>query len=158
MKIKKKPVIIVSAIVLSLVLTAGAVFAVGAHRFCNGNFSERVLSHIDSRVQELELRPEQQTKYQALRQSLEANLKQGAAKRKAFFLELQTIVKQDRPDIKAATALARKMLGEMSGLMSANLDLFTEFYGILDKDQQDRFLSKVRQKFDRIQARCAEAK
>jgi len=151
--------IIIAAIVLSLGLVAGC----GAHRFHDKAFWKHgkkwtqnrfhdkdlpgyIIKHMDGQVEKLELSPIQKGKYEELRTKLKANLSETMEERKSLFEELQAEINRETPDINVLAGLVKKRLQDSPGSMEENLDLFVDFYNILDQDQKTDVINMIRKR------------
>jgi len=152
MKLRKKTYVI-GGIVLFIgviVVLAGLLAGCGPHMFCDGDFSKHILSRMDSRVEKLELSDSQQEKYEGIRLKVKVNLDKGKEERREFFSELQIEINKENPDINAVTDLVKREFRDGPINLIDNLDLFAEFYNILDEDQREILITKLRKKMDRI--------
>ena len=171
MKIQKKHTVIV-AIVVVVLLFAGFGFVVAGgsdksawpgkfsdrdfgsrfhgkcfHKGSHGKFfSERFLGHLDSKMAGLDLSEDQEEKYREIRSKLETRLTERLEDGKQFMDELRTGISEENPDIRKLTDLIKERLRGWSGFMEENLDLFAEFYDMLDEDQKSHLLDRFREK------------
>ena len=119
----------------------------GSHpRFFGKDFSEFILARIDSRVEDLDLSATQMEEYGEIRQRVKGKFVFAMEKRREFFRELRDEVNEDNPDMNALTGHIKLHLGKMEDFMSGNLDLFVDFYNILDEDQKAMLLENARKK------------
>ena len=147
-KSKWKVVGIVTGVLM--LLAVGTLYAFGPFPYCGGGrFQDRILAHIDDRVEDLNLSESQQKTYVDLRQRLEANLNEGAAGRKALFLEIEGEVNSENPDMGVVSELVKERLERIPEFMGANLDLMAEFYNMLDDEQKAKVISKARKRMER---------
>jgi len=169
MKSRKKYFIIGAAILL-FALLAGVTFIaacgppgfcdMGPHRmFCGEDshprffgmdFSEFILARIDSRVEDLNLSETQMEEYGEIRQGVKGRFALAMEKRREFFRELRDEINVDNPDMDALAGRIKLHLGKMEDFMSGNLDLFVDFYNILDEDQKAILLENARKKMSRL--------
>ena len=165
MKSRKKHFIIGAAILL-FALLAGVTFIAacgppgfcdmgphrmfcgeGSHpRFFGKDFSEFILARIDSRVEDLNLSETQMEEYGEIQQGVKGRFALAMEKRREFFRELRDEINVDNPDMDALAGRIKLHLGKMEDFMSDNLDLFVEFYNILDEDQKAKLLENARKK------------
>ena len=165
MKFKKKHFIITAAI-----LFLGIVAACGFHGFrdlgphpmfcgkrphskiCGKNFSEHILSRMDSKVEDLNFSENQKKEYEEIRLEVKEKLTEAMEKRKENFTQLQNEISKDKPDINAMAEVAKKQFNKMPVFMADNLDLFTKFYNILDEDQKSKVIETMRKKMKACQS------
>ncbi|UCF85501.1 MAG: hypothetical protein JSV50_07665 [Desulfobacteraceae bacterium] len=171
MKSRKK-YFIIGAIILLFVLFAGfgLIIACGHPGFCDmyphpmfpgkgfhprflgKDFSEHILSRMDSRVKELDLSETQMEEYEEIRLKVKAGLTEVMENRGEFFRELKREINKDTPDMNALSDHIKQYVSKMPDFMSHNLDLFMEFYNVLDEDQRTRLLEKFLNRMDRFGA------
>lgn len=143
---------VISAIViLAALLTVKSAIAFGPRGFHGGGGHEFILEHIDDRVEDLDLNDEQMSQYQVLRAKVKANLETARAKRMELFEKVAVEMKKPNPDMEAVSTVVKQGFADLPDMMSANLDLFVEFYNILDEEQQEEILKKFRKKIDRME-------
>ena len=165
MKFKKKHFIITIAI-----LFLGIIAACGFHGFrdlgphpmfcgkgphskiCGKNFSEHILSRMDSKVEDLNFSENQKKEYEEIRLEVKEKLTEAMEKRKENFTQLQNEISKDKPDINAMAEVAKKQFNKMPVFMADNLDLFTKFYNILDEDQKSKVIETMRKKMKACQS------
>jgi len=147
-KSKWKAVVVVTGVLI--LLGVGTLYAFGPFPYCGGGrFQDRILAHIDDRVEDLNLSETQQKAYEDLRQRLVDNLNKAAVGRKALFVEIEGEMNSEHPDMGAVTGLVKERLEHMPEFMGANLDLMAEFYNMLDDEQKAKVISKARKKMER---------
>jgi len=115
-------------------------------RFFGKDFSEFILARIDSRVEDLGLSETQMEEYRGIRQRVKDKFVFAMEKRREFFRELRDEVNEDNPDMNALAGRIKLHLGKTEDFMSGNLDLFVDFYNILDEDQKAMLLENARKK------------
>ena len=163
MKSRKK-YFIIGAVILLFVLFAGfgLIMACGPPGFCDRDphsmfpgkhfhpgffgkdFSGHIMSRMDSRVEELDLSETQMEEYEEIRLKVKAGLIEAMENRREFFRELKNEINKDNPDMNALSDHIRQHLNKMPDFMSYNLDLFMEFYNVLDENQSAMLLEKFR--------------
>jgi hypothetical protein len=115
-------------------------------RFFGKDFSEFILTRVDSRVEDLDLSETQMEEYKGIRHRAKDTFVAAMEKRKEFFRELRDEVNEDNPDMNALAGRIKLHLGKIEDFMSGNLDLFLDFYNILDEDQKGMLLENARKK------------
>jgi hypothetical protein len=116
----------------------------GPPGFADKNFSERVLKHMDSHVEELNLNETQRQSYEALKTRLKAHFEEGKAKRTAWVGELRTELNKEKPDIQFMAAHIKKAARELPEAVDRHVDLFVEFYSLLDEGQKMKVVRRFR--------------
>jgi Spy/CpxP family protein refolding chaperone len=157
---KRKKYFVVGSIVLLIVLFAGFGLVAargpcrGFHRgfhpgFHHKDASEFVLWRLDKGVEELNLSEAQKEKYGEMKGRLETRLKEHREDRKRFMEELQAAMNKEDPDVRGLSDSLKTRMERFSGFMEGNLDLFVEFYDLLDKEQKEKIMSAVRERMKR---------
>jgi Spy/CpxP family protein refolding chaperone len=167
MKLKRKYLIIAAIAVPLAVLTGFVVFAGsgggwfcgggfhpghgrGFHRgFSNGGFADHMLEHMDHKVEHLNLSDSQMEQYEQLKLKVRDQLEEGAEKRRALFTEVKDEMEQENPDIEKIAGLLKGKIREMPAFMESHIDLFIEFYNILDNDQKALMVERFKEKMGR---------
>jgi Spy/CpxP family protein refolding chaperone len=153
---KRKKYFIVGSIVLLIVLFVGfgLVAARGPCRgfhpgFHHKDVSEFILWQLDKRVKGLNLSEAQKEKYEEMKGKIETRFKEHKDDRKRFMGELQITMNKEDPDVKVLSESMKKRMKHFSSFMEGNLDLFVEFYQILDQEQRDKIMATIREKMKR---------
>jgi Spy/CpxP family protein refolding chaperone len=157
---KRKKYLIVGSIVLLIVVFAGFGLVaargpcMGFHRgfhpgFHHKDVSEFILWRLDKGVEELNLSQAQKGKYREMKGRLETRLKEHREDRKSFIEELQAAMNKENPDVRVLSESLKTRMERFSGFMEGNLDLFVEFYDILDQDQKEKIRTTVRERMKR---------
>jgi Spy/CpxP family protein refolding chaperone len=115
-------------------------------RFFGKDFSEHVLGRMDSRVEELDLSEIQTEQYEKIREKLKIRLTEAMENRREFFIQLHDEINKDNPNIDTLSDLINQHIRKMTDFMSENLNLFVEFYTILDENQKAKLLENARKK------------
>jgi Spy/CpxP family protein refolding chaperone len=115
-------------------------------RFFGKDFSEHVLGRMDSRVEELDLSEIQTEQYEKIREKLKIRLTEAMENRREFFIQLHDEINKDNPNIDTLSDLINQHIRKMPDFMSENLNLFVEFYTILDENQKAKLLENARKK------------
>jgi Spy/CpxP family protein refolding chaperone len=156
---RKKYFIVGSLVLLIVVFTGFGLVAArgpcrGFHRgfhpgFHHKDVSEFVLWRLDKGVEELNLSEAQKGKYAEMKGRLEARLKEHRQDRKRFMEELQAAMSKEDPDVRVLSESLKTRMERFSDFMEGNLDLFVEFYDILDKEQKEKIVARVRERMKR---------
>jgi Spy/CpxP family protein refolding chaperone len=157
MKMNKKMTVSLAAIAALVILGVGSAVAFGPHMCMPGKIHKYVLAHIDDRVEELNLTPDQQKQYLDLRAKLEANLQAAATKRQAVFMEIFQGVNQPNPDVRALTGMIKERMNNIPTMMGANLDLLADFYEILNDQQKAQLIKQAQKRMNRAKEFCFDS-
>jgi Spy/CpxP family protein refolding chaperone len=157
---KRKKYFVVGGIVLLIVVFTGFGLVAargpcrGFHRgfhpgFHHKDVSEFVLWRLDKGVEELDLSEAQKGKYEEMKGKLQTRFKEHREDRKRFIEELQTAMNKEGPDVRVLSESLKTRMERFSDFMQGNLDLFVEFYEILDQGQKEKIMSTVRERMKR---------
>ena len=100
-------------------------------------------------VENLNLSAAQKKKYGEIRETIKTHFTEGMEGRKAFKENLQREINRERPDMNVIAGILKTPLREIPQRMGNTLDLFVEFYAILDEDQKGRVIEKFREKMEK---------
>ena len=156
MKLKKKYVI-VGSVVAFLVLGTGfcIVKASGDYGFCGRGFHppffkkafpERILKHMDKKMEELNLSEEQKGKYAQLKASFKADFEEIRSRRHKFMNEIKTEIDLQNPDMQRLAGMVKDRLNGMPDRIGTHLDQLVDFYNILNEEQKARVLERMRER------------
>ena len=168
MKFQKKH-FIVGAVVLSVGLLAGFAVLAGSYhpRFGDKNFhfgpcvrgfhprfgdhdvSQHILSRLDHGVEYLDLSETQKQTYAEIRRKIQDRLTEGMEERKKLFMEIRGEMDRENPDLVKVANLMKERIKGMPALMEEHVDLFIEFYNILDEDQKAQLVGMIRERAGR---------
>jgi Spy/CpxP family protein refolding chaperone len=165
MKIQKKHMIIGAIVVSVMLLTGfGLVVADGPgrfwgdeshrgfhrggfhHKFHGKGMADHILSRIDSRMAFLELNETQKEKVEEIKAKIKTRLNEGLEDRNALITELRAEMNEENPDVNNVSEIIKTRIRKMSSFMEENIDLFVEFYNILDDDQKAQMIERFREK------------
>ena len=134
--------------IIGVVLALGLLVGCGhpKHRWHRRDFSNRFIKRLDRETKKLNLTEQQKERYTEIRAELQANLLAAREERTDLFNELHGQMDRENPDISAMADLLRARLREMPGMMEKNIDLFVEFYDVLDEDQKAQVLRHIRRR------------
>jgi hypothetical protein len=105
-----------------------------------------MLKRLDAKVQELNLTPVQQAKYDDLRAHVKEQLLAAKEGRRQFRDVARNELAKDVPDIAALNAMMKQKIGRGSAALQNDLDLFTAFYSTLDEGQKQKVVAGVRKR------------
>jgi Spy/CpxP family protein refolding chaperone len=148
--------LVVAALLLSFTLLAGCgpyryhkERGWGHPRFSGRDFPERMLKHMDTKAEELDLTEGQREAYEEIRAKIKANLIQAGEDREKLFTQVREELDRENPDMKAVVGMVKGKLKDMPEHMGKALDLFLEFYSVLDEDQKAKVVEVIREKVER---------
>jgi Spy/CpxP family protein refolding chaperone len=112
------------------------------------DFSEKMLKHMDRMVGKLDLDADQESKYQAIRTKISADLKLAYQSRISGIKKVKAEFSKETPDVKALSTSVKIELNERNALMLKAPDYFNEFYGILKPEQKKKVNEWISDKLD----------
>lgn len=119
---------------------------------------DHIMKKVDSEVKELDLTPEQQTKYQDIRSRLEVDVRKHLDSMKQLHGDIEKDLKGERPDVNAMAAQLKKRLAEEGDPRQKLVDYFVEFYNILDQNQQKQVDKYISKRIESINKHCLTGK
>ncbi len=147
----RKKIIIASSIISIILLLACFFAACGEKRFCHRgkNISERILTRMDDKAEDLNLTKDQQEKYDVIRGKMKESFLSHKDTKNDLVTGLKDEIAKDNPDAGTIGNLIKEHLNEMPDFLSENIDLLVEFYNTLDRDQKKIVLDRIRKKIDK---------
>jgi hypothetical protein len=121
----------------------------GHPRFSDKNFSERMLKRMDSKVEELDLTEGQRETYEEIKTKIEANLVKAGEQRERFFTQVRAELARENADMNEVVGMVKGKLKDMPEHVGQVLDLFLEFYNVLDEDQKTKVVEMIKEKAER---------
>ncbi|MDD5501666.1 MAG: Spy/CpxP family protein refolding chaperone [Candidatus Omnitrophica bacterium] len=109
-----------------------------------------MLKHVDERVQTLNLTEPQKEQYAAIRLKLKSVLIGGRENRKRLMTSVREEMKKDMPDIHEVAGTISDHVGMLPAAVDKGLNLFLEFYEILDENQKAKVVQHFRDHLNRI--------
>lgn len=147
---------------VGLVIVAVAllmVFTVGCKRWgADGQFTERFIAHLDERVDTLNLTDAQKAQYEAIKNELRINLDEFGQDRQGFRAAMQMELSKEKPDMAMVADNVKQRMRDMAEFGAGNVDLFVEFYNMLDETQQAQVVDIIQKKIERHEKWKAEHK
>ncbi len=151
---KNKKWIIGGALVLVLALSTVS-FAIGGFRGFFGDMrpegmiKEKVLSHLDYTMQELQLTPQQQSQYASIRTRISKSMTDAFKKHEAAREALKAELDRPQPDVKTLATQLKAEVGTMPDRVNSQIDSMLEVYDILTPAQQKQFVQMLKKRMDR---------
>lgn len=163
MKIQRRFAIVGGTIAIIMVLAgcgshSGPFDGGWFHRFrgFGADMPDFVLKRLDNKIEELNLTPAQKTKYDELRAHLKERLLAAKEGRKKFREIVRNELEKESPDVAALNAIIKKKVGDVSGALQNDLDLFASFYSTLDEGQKQKVIAGIRKRMAAMDARREE--
>jgi len=106
--------------------------------------SDRILKHLDRKVDKLNLTEKQQEKYQELRTKIQSDLNGIKENRNVFVKKVQAEINNDNPDMEKIAAMIKKETVKIPNKINNHIDYFMEFYNVLDNEQKGRIIEDMK--------------
>ena len=142
-------------------LIAGVLLVLGVGLFlpgCKGQSEmrgkfrkEAMVERMDKIAKTLNLTKEQTVKFEELKSRISAKMDNGLKERKGFREEMLLEIKKDNPDVNLIADRAKERIDIASKNAKEGIDLFTDFYNILDENQKKVFIEKVHTKISALE-------
>ncbi|MBT3255847.1 MAG: hypothetical protein HN366_05220 [Deltaproteobacteria bacterium] len=155
----KKRSLIVGLALLGAIVIAGTGF-VGCQKpsmFCGGGFHgkefpKHVLEKIDSAVETLDLRKDQQARYEEIRIKVENELVEVGNQREIFFEKVKSEMGKENPDLTVLSGLVKSQVENLPNRVGMFIDDFMSFYEVLDENQKAVITTHLKKKFQKLEA------
>jgi hypothetical protein len=166
----KKKKIIMGALILTLAIVVGigatiaygpkgswargfppGFHGMGCHPGPHGeDIADFILWKMDRHVKELNLNNDQKKEYEKSKEEIRAGIAQAIERKKDFHRVVHEEMDKENPDINALAGLMKERAQNIPDMVSRPIDLFVNFYNLLDKDQQAKVIEMFRARMGRI--------
>ena len=160
----KKKKIIMGALILTLAIVVGigatiaygpkgswargfppGFHGMGCHPGPHGeDIADFILWKMDRHVKELNLNNDQKKEYEKSKEEIRAGIAQAIERKKDFHRVVHQEMDKENPDINALAGLMKERAQNIPDMVSKPIDLFVNFYNLLDKDQQAKVIEMFR--------------
>lgn len=121
--------------------------------FGKGMMRERIISRMDYTMQELQLTPEQQTKYSQIRARMVSTMEAAQTRHEALRETVETEMAKEQPDLKTLAKTLKTEINTMPDTMTMQIDSMVEMYDYLDKTQQKKLAEILKERMERRHGR-----
>ena len=169
----KKKKIIMGALILTLAIVVGigatiaygpkgswargfppGFHGMGCHPGPHGeDIADFILWKMDRHVKELNLNNDQKKEYEKSKEEIRAGIAQAIERKKDFHRVVHEEMDKENPDINALAGLMKGRAQNIPDMVSRPIDLFVNFYNLLDKDQQAKVIEMFRARISFMQQR-----
>ena len=169
----KKKKIIMGALILTLAIVVGigatiaygpkgswargfppGFHGMGCHPGPHGeDLADFILWKMDRHVKELNLNNNQKKEYEKSKEEIRAGIAQAIERKKDFHRVVHEEMDKENPDINALAGLMKERAQNIPDMVSRPIDLFVNFYNLLDKDQQAKVIEMFRARISFMQQR-----
>ena len=138
-----------------IILVTGLIVFAGCrhHRFCKGFPPERVAdlvnSKIDTIVDVLTLTEDQQKQFKNLRDRIKSDFIKMRDDRLMVMDDVKEKLDAENPDLDKVVEYIKGKIKNKPNHIELGLDYFTEFYNILNKEQKEIVIQKIREGIDK---------
>jgi hypothetical protein len=108
---------------------------------------------MDRHVKELNLNDAQKKEYEKSKEEIRAGIAQAIERKKDFHSIVHEEMDKENPDINALAGLMKERAQNIPDMVSKPIDLFVDFYNLLDKDQQAKVIEMFRARISFMQQR-----
>jgi len=160
----KRKKIIMGALILTLAIVVGIGatiaygpkgswargFSPGFHRMgCpSGSHGEDIADFIlwkmDRHVKELNLKDTQKKEYEKSKEEIRASIAEAIERKKDFHRIVHEEMDKENPDINALAGLMKERAQNIPDMVSKPVDLFVNFYNLLDENQKTKVIEMFR--------------
>ena len=169
MSTRKKIIIGALILTLAIVVGIGATMAYGpkgswARSFPPGfhgmgchpgphgeDIADFILWKMDRHVKELNLNDVQKKEYEKSKEEIRAGIAQAIERKKDFHRIVHEEMDKENPDINALAGLMKERAQNIPDMVSKPIDLFVNFYNLLDENQKARVIEMFRSRMGSAQ-------
>ncbi len=99
---------------------------------------------MDRHVRDLNLNGAQKSEYEKIKEEIKAGIADAIQKRKEFHGIVHAEMSKEIPDINALAGLMNERAQNIPSMVSKPMDLFLDFYSLLDENQKARVIEMFR--------------
>jgi len=162
MKNRKKVVVIGAAILALAVVGFGvtkasglkAAWGSGFHSCFHGmgprseshsaDMADWVMWKMDRHVKDLNLNEIQTREYEKVKEEIKTSILDAHQRRNEFRHMVRLEMEKENPDMNGLASLIKGRVNHVPDLISEKIDLFLNFYNVLDRDQKARVIEMIR--------------
>ncbi|MDM8515025.1 Spy/CpxP family protein refolding chaperone [Desulfobacterales bacterium HSG16] len=140
--------------VVTIALILGCVAFIYAHNnpgsFCHRqNFKKhiraKILNHIDEKIMALNLNDTQEEKWETIKGKVTEGFDACTQKRKAFIDTIDAELNNENPDMEKIAGIVKDHVNKIPAVIETHINHVMEFYNVLDADQQQKVIEKMRE-------------
>jgi hypothetical protein len=121
----------------------------GCHPGPHGeDIADFILWKMDRHVKELDLNDAQKKEYEKSKEELRAEIAGVIERKKDFHRIVHEEMDKENPDINALAGLMKERAQNIPDMVSKPIDLFVNFYSLLDENQKARVIDRFRSRMD----------
>lgn len=117
-------------------------------KFQSKDFSEFFIWRMDKEMQQLNLTAAQKAKYDEIKENLSTHLSEGSDNRRELMEKFHAEMNKENPDVKFLIETLKTKLDKVYDFAHENIELFEEFYNMLDTGQQQMLTDKIKERME----------
>jgi hypothetical protein len=117
-------------------------------RFHSKDMLDFIVWRIDKKAEALNLTDAQKAKYEELKSNLKTLFSEGIGDRQRLREQFHTEMSKEDPDVILLVESVKIKINEMSGFANKNLDLFVDFYNMLNSTQQRMITDEIKDRME----------
>jgi Spy/CpxP family protein refolding chaperone len=122
----------------------------GCHPGPHGeDIADFILWKMDRHVKELNLNDDQKKKYEKSKEEIRAGIAEAIERKKDFHRIVHEEMGKENPDINALASLMKERAQNIPDMVSKPIDLFVNFYTLLDENQKAKVIEMFRARMGR---------
>ena len=126
----------------------------GCHPGPHGeDIADFILWKMDRHVKDLNLNDAQKGEYEKSKEEIRAGIAQAMERKKEFHRIVREEMDRENPDINALASLMKDRAQHIPDMVSRPIDLFVNFYNLLDENQQAKVIEMFRARMSFAQQR-----
>ena len=123
----------------------------GCHSGPHGeDIADFILWKMDRHVKELNLSDDQKKAYEKSKEEIRAGIAEAIERKKDFHRIVHEEMDKENPDINALAGLMKERAQNIPDMVSKPIDLFMNFYTLLDESQKAKLIEMFRARMGRI--------
>lgn len=123
----------------------------GCHPGNHGqDIADFIMWKMDRHVKDLNLNETQKNEYEKIKEEIKAGIADAIEKRKDFHGIVHAEMSKENPDIPALAGLMKERAQNIPDMVSKPIDLFVDFYSLLDENQKAQVIAMFRARMGRV--------
>ena len=117
----------------------------GCHPGSHGeDIADFIMWKMDRHVRDLNLNELQKNEYEKIKQEIKTGIADAIQKRKEFRAIVCAEMNKENPDVNALAGLMKERALNIPSMVSKPIDLFVDFYSLLDENQKAKVIERFR--------------
>ena len=115
-----------------------------------GDIADFILWKMDRHVKALNLNDAQKKEYEKSKEEIRAGIAEAVERKKDFHRIVHEEMDKENPDLNALAGLMKERAQNIPDMVSKPIDLFVNFYNLLDENQKTRVIEMFRARMGRV--------